>query len=62
MESLLPHGLVAGTDECDSAICALLALGFAAGDIESSLPRLAGPGDGDLTSAETEGWIFYPDL
>jgi hypothetical protein len=58
-----PADAVAGTNECDAAICALLALSFALDGQSGLLPRLVSP-DSSVTREELrcEGWIYYPSL
>ena len=59
MQRLLPPGVIAGTDESDAAICAVLALAFAARGTYAELPSLGGPDDASLVAAREEGWIYY---
>jgi predicted nuclease with RNAse H fold len=63
LQHWLPADAFAGTDECDAAICALLALAFALNGESELLPRLASP-DGSVSSEElrSEGWIYYPSF
>ncbi len=53
---LLPKTLQPGTDQYDAALCALMALQYAAGDKVKALPPLQGPpADFPLD----EGWIYH---
>lgn len=58
-QSLLPANAVAGTDECDACICALLALAFGQAHSATTLPILVGPEEHEIASARVEGWIYY---
>jgi len=58
LEALLPADLVAGTDRYDAALCALMALQYAAQGEVSALPPLVMPRDG---IAHDEGWVYHFD-
>ena len=52
----LPADVVAGTDRYDAALCALMALQYAAGGAVASLPALvSAPSDFPLD----EGWVYH---
>jgi len=55
---LIPEGVELGTDAYDAAICAVLALAYAADGMVEGLPRLCGPQTDDPV-IEEEGWIYY---
>jgi predicted nuclease with RNAse H fold len=61
LQRLLPDDAVAGSDECDAAICALLAVAFGLDGESNLLPRLISP-DASVSNEElrSEGWIYYP--
>jgi hypothetical protein len=63
LERLLPPHVVAGTDECDAAICALLALAFALSGTSDLLPPLVAP-DATVSTEylRAEGWIYHPPV
>jgi hypothetical protein len=52
--SLLPEGLVDGSDEKDATICALVAAAYANAS-DPPLPKIVGP-----EAAGCDGWIFAP--
>lgn len=57
----IPEGVAEGTDEFDAAICATLAVCFAAQG-RGGLPKILGPEDVDgldLAAVRREGWIYY---
>ncbi|PJG60498.1 DUF429 domain-containing protein [Aeromonas cavernicola] len=56
LTALLPEAVEVGTDRYDAAICALLALQYAAGGAVSCLPPLVAPPAG---MARDEGWIYH---
>lgn len=60
IERLLPTNSVAGTDECDACVCALMALAFASGGNRGDLPPIIAPGKEVADAARAEGWIYYP--
>jgi predicted nuclease with RNAse H fold len=56
IHALLPEALQPGTDQYDAALCALMALQYAAGDKVKALPPLqAPPADFPLD----EGWMYH---
>jgi hypothetical protein len=59
IQRLLPPNSLAGTDECDACICALMALAFGANGSHRDLPLLTGPEAGTSLPPH-EGWIYYP--
>lgn len=61
--SLAPHmppDVERGTDAYDAALCALVALAYAADGRIEGLPVTCGP-QGDPSRIREEGWIFYPE-
>jgi hypothetical protein len=61
LQRLLPADAVAGTDECDAAICAMLALAFALDGESELLPQLVSPDASvSVEQLRSEGWIYYP--
>lgn len=57
-KSMIPENVKVGTDAYDSALCAIMALAYGAGDQFSELPNLIGPEVMDEDIKE-EGWIYY---
>ena len=57
-KSMIPDSLKAGTDAYDSALCAIMALAYGAGEAAAELPTLMGPEKIDSEIKE-EGWIYY---
>jgi predicted nuclease with RNAse H fold len=57
-KSMLPDSVKAGTDAYDSALCAIMALAYGAGDQFTELPNLVGP-DAAEQDLKDEGWIYY---
>jgi len=57
-KSMIPESVKAGTDAYDSALCAIMALAYGAGDECTQLPNLIGPEVIDEDIKE-EGWIYY---
>ena len=62
-KSMLPKSVKVGTDAYDSALCAVMAIAYGAGDQFTELPNLIGPEVIDENIKE-EGWIYYfpPEL
>ncbi|MFH7525181.1 DUF429 domain-containing protein [Aeromonas enteropelogenes] len=56
LAALLPERVVAGTDRYDAALCALMALQYAAAGRVNQLPPLVMPPAG---MARDEGWVYH---
>ena len=56
LAALLPEDLLVGTDRYDAALCALMALQYAAGGKVAVLPELVQP-SGDMP--RDEGWVYH---
>ncbi|MGL5225276.1 MAG: DUF429 domain-containing protein [Aeromonas sp.] len=56
LAALLPDGVVAGTDRYDAALCALMALQYAAAGLVTPLPPLVEP---CAHMRVDEGWIYH---
>ena len=56
IHALLPETLQPGTDQYDAALCALMALQYAAGDKVKALPPLQAP---PADFPRDEGWIYH---
>ena len=57
-KSMIPASVKAGTDAYDSALCAIMALAYGAGEDLAELPELVGP-DEIESEIKEEGWIYY---
>ncbi len=58
---LLPSDLKSESDERDAAICALMAVAFAAEGKNAEFPPMIGPPTKEIDVYREEGWIYYPD-